>query len=898
MRKIYFFTITCLLISNAIMSQTYSGGAGTPEDPYQIANKADLRYLTEHISTSRSEHFIQTADIVFTAADFQEGGDFYNGGEGFIPIGNTTNYFVGSYNGQNYRIDNLFIYRSGEYYQGLFGDVRVSATISNLGLTNVHVTGFGYTGGLIGRITGSASVSNCYVTGIVTGGNRIGGLIGELSGYCSVTNCYANVSVNGTGGTGGLVGENYDSYNTTISDCYALGSVTAIGGGISVGGLVGFYWEGTISNCYARGAVVGEGSIDEFAGGLVGWANTNCDITNCYSTGTVAVNGTATDLHEQIGGLIGRGSYAGSDTWYSYWDTETSEITAPSYGIGKTTAEMKSVGTFIPNWGFSSDDPWAINGTDNDGYPFLRFQPYTPAHIFFGTSNSDWSTAANWSEGTLPDDVVVFVPNVTHNPVIASTNSITCTNLTIEGDAVLTLAADGSGASSLTVSGTLTNHTGNSGLVLESVETGTSSLIHNNADVAATVERYIAGYIGNDDGWHLLSSPVATFTIDGSSFDPGANDDLYSWEETTALWMNYKAGYPTSIEAGIGYLTAWKITATKSFTGTLNEADIPLSNLSYTPSAAYPGWHLLGNPFPCALQWDPSSESGWDYTNVGGIAKILNNGASYSDIGVDGYIPSAQGFMVYVSSATNTLTIPTANRVHNSTNWYKNEETNKIKLTAYDPEGSKFQETIIQFNADASDAFDLKYDSYFMSGYAPYFYSSADGKALSTNTLPELKEELTIPLYFIKNSSSMFYIEAEGLNNLIPSFPVYLTDLQTNYTQNLTNNPVYSFTSEEGDVSQRFLLHFKAVGTEDPPVPTRNIQVWSAHNTVYILNPENQKGEIEVLNLFGQKVAHESLTGDITQEFQINVPAAYYLVSIISKNSITNRKVFLGISKN
>jgi len=251
-----------------------------------------------------------------------------------------------------------------------------------------------------------------------------------------------------------------------------------------------------------------------------------------------------------------------------------------------------------------------------------------------------------------------------------------------------------------------------------------------------------------------------------------------------------------------------------------------------------------------------------------------------------------QGFMVNVTAGNEgSLTIYEGDRVHNSTAWYKETEVNRIKLTAYDPEGSKAQESIIKFNSDATENIDVKYDSYFMSGYAPLFYSAANGKALSTNTLPDLKEELSIPLYFIKNSSSTFYIEAEGLDNLIPSYPVYLTDLQTNYTQNLSENPVYSFSAFEGDDSNRFLLHFKAVGIEEEISTQSNIHAWAANNTIYILNPENRKGEIRILNLFGQQVAQAKLTGDTKQEISLNVPTGCYLVNVISDQEVVTRKV-------
>ena len=57
----------------------------------------------------------------------------------------------------------------------------------------------------------------------------------------------------------------------------------------------------------------------------------------------------------------------------------------------------------------------------------------------------------------------------------------------------------------------------------------------------------------------------------------------------------------------------------------------------------------------------------------------------------------------------------------------------------------------------------------------------------------------------------MFSIEAIGINNLESNETVYLTDLKTNYTQLLNDNPIYQFTSEEGDNAQRFYSSFWSI---------------------------------------------------------------------------------------
>lgn len=73
-----------------------------------------------------------------------------------------------------------------------------------------------------------------------------------------------------------------------VTNCYSTGTVS---GGGTIGGLVG-YNEGDVTNCYNTGSVNGE----EEVGGLVGY--NEGDVTKCYNTGSVSGGGST-------GGLVG-----------------------------------------------------------------------------------------------------------------------------------------------------------------------------------------------------------------------------------------------------------------------------------------------------------------------------------------------------------------------------------------------------------------------------------------------------------------------------------------------------------------------------------------------------------------------------------------------------------------
>ena len=358
-----------------------SSGDGSSGNPYQIATLDNLLWLSAHPSYW-DRNYIQTANI--DAAATQD----WNLEEGFSPIGNEATSFTGVYDGDSHTISSLFIDRPGKYYQGVFGYTS-GATIKNLGATNIDITGKGLSGGLVGMSENSSEIIHSYTTGSVTGKDvEVGGLVG--SNNAAVSYCYSSCTVNTTDDdAGGLVGNN----GGIISTSYATGNVTTTGD--EAGGLVGFNMGTSVSNCYSRGNVSGANEV----GGLIG--GNYADVSNSYSTGSVSGTG-------DVGGLIGYNNSSKSTINNSFWDKETSGQSTSDGGTDKTTSEMKTKSTFTSaGWDFvgessnGSNDYWEIDGSKNDGYPYLyEEESATPvelvsfsANVFSNSVELNWQTA-------------------------------------------------------------------------------------------------------------------------------------------------------------------------------------------------------------------------------------------------------------------------------------------------------------------------------------------------------------------------------------------------------------------------------------------------------------------------------------------------------------------------
>jgi hypothetical protein len=356
---------------------SFSGGQGTAAEPYLISTPEDLAGIGYNPRLMPA-YFMLTEDLDMSSIDF-------------YPIGNRWYPFLGSFYGQQHKIYNLHIDCNGIDTVGLIGRAYGTAmTIQDIGLIDADVNaGTGnYVGTLAGYTGNGVAVSNCFTEGcIVRGNGYLGGLIGInlgkldrcyaegaadgniniglLAGVNSgdINECYTEGICSGNNSVGHLVG--YNAGNGEISGCRAIGISTATAD--IAGGLVGNNFGASVSDCYAQGDV----SANRGAGGLVG-NDFSGAISRCYSTCSVEGN-------QYVGGLIGAGS---SDTTVtgSFWDVNASGEPNSAGGIGKTTAEMKMLSTFIDaGWDFVGEtangpnDIWKID--EGQDYPRLAWEP-------------------------------------------------------------------------------------------------------------------------------------------------------------------------------------------------------------------------------------------------------------------------------------------------------------------------------------------------------------------------------------------------------------------------------------------------------------------------------------------------------------------------------------------
>lgn len=348
----------------------------------------------------------------------------WNGGLGFLPLGKSTSgfKFTGKLYGGNWVISNLYVASNYLGGVGLF-DTCYGATLDGITISSATITGVSSTavGGLVGIADNSTVITNCKTSGTVSGVNRCGGLVGQATNSTAISSCSSSVNVTiTTTWAGGLVG---DLIRSSITDCYATGNIS---GGNQNGGLIGTLSgaSGTVSvtNSYATGSV----SASTYSGGLIGIATRGtgtANVKNSYATG-VATGSTKGGLLGQNNLTT---PITLTNCWW-YNATNTLGVgQGSSTGVTKATAtsdfysSSQSVYTGTPAWNTSV---WRWTST----YPKLGVL-FTPVDIVFKVGEDSLEEIPVGSLGTVLDIVsgkygtdllcqeYVYVPPVVYAPL-------------------------------------------------------------------------------------------------------------------------------------------------------------------------------------------------------------------------------------------------------------------------------------------------------------------------------------------------------------------------------------------------------------------------------------------------------------------------------------------------
>ncbi|MBM3436017.1 MAG: T9SS type A sorting domain-containing protein, partial [Bacteroidetes bacterium] len=493
------------------------------------------------------------------------------------------------------------------------------------------------------------------------------------------------------------------------------------------------------------------------------------------------------------------------------------------------------------------------------------------------------------------DDVQLHYPGISneifYNLTIANSSATTSTNgdIMIENDVVVKPGSWFTNSSGNTVAVT-------GDLIIEASAGSMGSFIDEGSATvsgASIVEQYITS-----ERWHLVSAPVSGATIN-TYFDIY----LKEYNESTNNWTSLVEPTTIAMITGQGY-AAW---ADDIYTGSaivefiggeLNHEDCTINPLDYTPSSPKAGFNLIGNPYPSAIDWNAD----WSTSNLSGWAEIYDNGVYrgwHPTLGgyngkTDGIIPSTQGFWVRALNGSASITIPLAERIHDSQTFYKNAPENDFPVIRLEVNTGDFtDETVILFHPEGTQEFDGYYDleKLYNSVELPQLYSLDNEFLYAYNVMSANYDEKTIPVGFENLNPGVYHIRVSALKNFTAGYYIYLEDILQQQWTELEEGLVIAFSHSPINQPHRFNIRITKSGLGANESADSGIQIYSFEDFIFINVPaEIDDADITVYDVMGRVVVSQSIQDEQEAAIRINNKGSY-IVKVINKNLRVTQQV-------
>ena len=427
--------------------------------------------------------------------------------------------------------------------------------------------------------------------------------------------------------------------------------------------------------------------------------------------------------------------------------------------------------------------------------------------------------------------------------------------------------------------------------IIKSNATGNGSLICNGKcyGTVVKVEQYLTG-----DRNTYIASPLSAAT--SSVIKTPVTNKLWFYNEPTATW-NEITNTTTPLEVLKGYVTLVPHDTVITFTGNNSNNYLNAYNkvidVSRYGTTEKSGFNLIGNPYPSCVNWEMAFKTNVDPT-LWYRTKNTNNAYVFDTYNADlkvgtnnngkgavtQFIPPMQAVWVRVLPVATIGTLNFNNLMlsHPVTgnSLKSNNDISAIHLQVSN--GQNSDETILIFNENASNSLD-GFDSHKMfvnNADVPEIYTTASTEKLVINGLKSFESANVIPLGFKTAKAGTFTFSATDISGIAGT--VTLEDKLLNKTQDLSQRPTYSFTSDSVDNAGRFALHLKAQETStESKLEGNGISVFTKDNSVIVQILEVQTGTVTVFDVLGQVVASGALTGTQTVLPLPAVVGAYFV---------------------
>lgn len=433
----------------------------------------------------------------------------------------------------------------------------------------------------------------------------------------------------------------------------------------------------------------------------------------------------------------------------------------------------------------------------------------------------------------------------------------------------------------------------------------------------AVSERYVP-VAGNNQ--HYLGTPIngATFTQLGGSgtgylipkptcdqtqmANGSPYGNVFQWHDNdpdivanNCLFYGWEVKGTGPTEAGRGY-SVYLNQGTFSITGAINQGtsysvsgcdnvgwtNNTLQTAGMIPAAYESGWHIVANPFQAPI------ELGGHTPNFDDAAIWVTSGpynGTYQPLSITGgTVAPFQGFIVHRNgtSAANFVFSKSECVTTQNINYYKTASEHQLSVNV---SGNNFADvTYVEYNSDATNAFDVNYDSrkpLSKLGQPTLFtFNTNPNSRLSRNINRTISETPNVPMSFVPGADGQFTITVDGINTFDPTTYIFLEDKKTGTWTDMRASGLYSFQSVTADAHDRFVLHFTPAAIINTTAAT-----CETNGTLYLEQPGTASWNYTITN--SQSATINAGVLNNSNSTVLGVPAGTYTITMVDNSGYT-----------
>lgn len=423
----------------------------------------------------------------------------------------------------------------------------------------------------------------------------------------------------------------------------------------------------------------------------------------------------------------------------------------------------------------------------------------------------------------------------------------------------------------------------------------------------------------NVNGWNqtynnITNATPATSTsvrqyVEANS--TSGNLNLGWGDVTTGTALTAGKGFRTFIRGPIsGVITQLGINGnsttqdavTLSLTGAINSGDITPPSLTNSQT----GWNLLGNPYPCAYNFNAHFDAGLvaEIANIGANVYVYdgtsNSYKSYnasSDISsglTGGIVPSGAAFFIQATGAPTFVFKETYKTTTAPVALFKTDVSTLDFGIKYSKDETESDFMVVKMFEGAtlnSERFDIKKISNENLNLSAY---GQDDVQLTASCIPFVTDETRIKLNVEATEIGTYKFNFTNMDNFDAGVSVSLFDRFTNKTTDVRTNTVYTFEMGAG-VNQWGKNRFELILNGKATTGVNNTIANKATNTtlsVYpnpatdVLNISLSNGTtietVNIYNISGKLVNNTKLNGNQIDISQLN--SGVYMVEVLTAN--------------